>query len=307
MKLRTLFGAANRARLATYLLALWKLMKHRDTPRGPKLVALVVLLYALSPIDLIPDFIPVLGQLDDLILLPLGIALAVKLTPKPLWEARLREAEASREKAPKLVWGAVFIVVLWVAMGAGLLWFVVQGSGAAQAAERSAASEGRPGVHQGAEPIDQRSEERSAARAPEVWRGVVTKVSDGDTVWVQRQAPRQRVKVRLVGLDAPERCQPWGEEASAALRERVLGREVEVRRRATDAHGRALGTLWLDGRDVGERLVREGHAWSSGWGGRGGPYAAEEQAARVAKRGLFADARAIKPRAFRKAHGACER
>ena len=44
MKLRTLFGAANRARLATYLLALWKLMKHPDTPRGPKIVAVVVLL-----------------------------------------------------------------------------------------------------------------------------------------------------------------------------------------------------------------------------------------------------------------------
>jgi uncharacterized membrane protein YkvA (DUF1232 family) len=57
---------ANRARLATHLLALGKLMCHPETPRAPKLVALFVLAYALSPIDLIPDFIPVLGQLDDL-------------------------------------------------------------------------------------------------------------------------------------------------------------------------------------------------------------------------------------------------
>jgi uncharacterized membrane protein YkvA (DUF1232 family) len=126
MKLRTLFGAANRARLATYLLALWKLMKHRDTPRGPKLVALVVLLYALSPIDLIPDFIPVLGQLDDLILLPLGIALAIKLTPEPLWQARLREAEAGRDQLPKMLWGAAAVVALWLLAMAGfgaLLWW----------------------------------------------------------------------------------------------------------------------------------------------------------------------------------------
>ncbi len=58
-----------------------------------KLVALLVLAYALSPIDLIPDFIPLLGLLDDVILLPLGIALAVRLTPRHLWLARLAEAE----------------------------------------------------------------------------------------------------------------------------------------------------------------------------------------------------------------------
>lgn len=128
MTLRTLFGAANRARLAVYVLALWKLMRHPDTPRAPKLVALLVLLYALSPIDLIPDFIPVLGQLDELILLPLGVALAVRLTPDALWQARLAEAEASGGRAPKLFWGAVLIVAIWL-LCAGLfgwwLWGVV--------------------------------------------------------------------------------------------------------------------------------------------------------------------------------------
>ncbi|WP_418318755.1 YkvA family protein [Piscinibacter sakaiensis] len=125
MKFRSLFGAANRARLAVYLLALWKLMKHPQTPRGPKLVALVVLLYALSPIDLIPDFIPVLGLLDDIILLPLGIALAVKMTPPGLWQARLREAELSSEKAPRLIWGAVLVVAIWVLLLVGAVWAMV--------------------------------------------------------------------------------------------------------------------------------------------------------------------------------------
>jgi uncharacterized membrane protein YkvA (DUF1232 family) len=96
-------------------------------PRVPwhaKALALVVAGYALSPIDLIPDFIPVLGQLDDLILVPLGIALAVKLTPKPLWDARLAEAEASRDKLPKLWWGAAAIVALWVGAAALCAWWL---------------------------------------------------------------------------------------------------------------------------------------------------------------------------------------
>jgi uncharacterized membrane protein YkvA (DUF1232 family) len=91
---------ASKARLTTYLIALWKLFKHPDTPRAARWTAIAVLAYALSPIDLIPDFIPVLGLLDDLILVPLGIALAVRLTPKPLWEACLREAELSAQKLP---------------------------------------------------------------------------------------------------------------------------------------------------------------------------------------------------------------
>ena len=124
MKLSQLFGAANRARLGICLLALWKLMRHPDTPRAPKLVALLVLAYALSPIDLIPDFIPVLGQLDELILLPLGIALAIRLTPEALWQARLREAEASGGRAPKLFWGALLIVAIWLLCAVAVGWWL---------------------------------------------------------------------------------------------------------------------------------------------------------------------------------------
>ncbi len=124
MKLSQLFGAANRARLGICLLALWKLMRHPDTPRAPKLVALLVLGYALSPIDLIPDFIPVLGQLDELILLPLGVALAIRLTPAALWQARLREAEAAGGRAPKLFWGALLIVAIWLLCAGAMGWWL---------------------------------------------------------------------------------------------------------------------------------------------------------------------------------------
>ena len=115
-KFTRLFKLANAARLATYLIALWKLFKHPETPRGAKLVAIAVIAYAVSPIDLIPDFIPLLGQLDELILLPLGVALAVKLTPASLWEARLREAEASAERLPKMWWGALLIALIWAVL-----------------------------------------------------------------------------------------------------------------------------------------------------------------------------------------------
>jgi uncharacterized membrane protein YkvA (DUF1232 family) len=125
-KVGKLLRAANAARLATYVVALWKLFKHPQTPRGAKLVAVAVLAYVLSPIDLIPDFIPVLGQLDDLVIVPLGIALVTRLTPKPLWEAQLRAAELSTEKLPKLWWGVLLVGLVWVTLLGLFVWWMVR-------------------------------------------------------------------------------------------------------------------------------------------------------------------------------------
>jgi len=124
-KVGKLMRAANTARLATYLIALWKLFKHPQTPRSAKIVAIATLAYVASPIDLIPDFIPVLGQLDDLLIIPLGIALVTRLTPKPLWEARLREAEASKDKLPRLWWGALLIVLVWMLFFGLFVWWLI--------------------------------------------------------------------------------------------------------------------------------------------------------------------------------------
>lgn len=118
-----LWRAANPSRLATLLLALWKLFQHPRTPRSAKLVAVVVLAYAVSPIDLIPDFIPVLGMLDDLVLVPLGITLAMKLAPPELWQECLAAAEASSDKLPRLMWGAGLVIGVWLLLlVAGLAW-----------------------------------------------------------------------------------------------------------------------------------------------------------------------------------------
>jgi uncharacterized membrane protein YkvA (DUF1232 family) len=111
--------------VATRLLALWKLLRHPDTPRAPKWLALLVLAYALSPIDLIPDFIPVLGLLDDAILIPLGIALVIKLTPPALWQARLEEAQKHAEQLPRVWWGALLVVLVWLLLLGLFAWWLL--------------------------------------------------------------------------------------------------------------------------------------------------------------------------------------
>ena len=126
MKLARVFGALKLTRLRVYLVALWKLFKHPQTPRAAKWVAFAVLAYAVSPIDLIPDFIPVLGQLDDLIIVPLGIALVVRLTPKPLWQGLLLEAETSSQKLPSLWWGTLLIVLVWALLLGVCVWWLVK-------------------------------------------------------------------------------------------------------------------------------------------------------------------------------------
>jgi uncharacterized membrane protein YkvA (DUF1232 family) len=119
-----LLSHAAGSRLATMLLALWKLFKHPDTPWAPKLVAMAVLGYALSPIDLIPDFTPLIGMLDDILLVPLGVALAIRLTPAHLWQARLAEAEVSADRLPTLIWGAAIVVLIWLVSLGGFVWWV---------------------------------------------------------------------------------------------------------------------------------------------------------------------------------------
>ena len=97
-------------------------LKDKDTPLPAKILAAVTVAYALSPIDLIPDFIPVLGYLDDIILLPALIALTVKLIPREVWEKNLRLSEGMwRDGKPKKWYYALPIVVIWVLLGCWLL------------------------------------------------------------------------------------------------------------------------------------------------------------------------------------------
>lgn len=109
------------------VLTLWFAMRHPLTPWAPKLLAAFTAAYALSPVDLIPDFIPVLGLLDDVILVPLLVAATVRLIPSAVLEDCRREAEnhlAAGAGKPVSRAGLIIMISLWVlaALGAGGLW-----------------------------------------------------------------------------------------------------------------------------------------------------------------------------------------
>ena len=114
---------AKAAELQRETLALWYALRHPRTPLAAKLVAALVVGYALSPIDLIPDFIPVLGLLDDLVLLPLGIALCLKLLPADVM-AECRERARESVARPRNYFAAGVIALLWIAALALLGWWV---------------------------------------------------------------------------------------------------------------------------------------------------------------------------------------
>lgn len=86
------------------------------TPMAVRLLALAVAAYALSPIDLIPDFVPLLGYLDDLIIVPLGVALVIRLIPPEVAGAARSRAAAMADK-PISRAAAVFIVLVWIVAG----------------------------------------------------------------------------------------------------------------------------------------------------------------------------------------------
>lgn len=95
------------------------------TPVIVKILAFAVAAYAISPIDLIPDFIPVLGYLDDVILLPLGILLIIKLTPPEIIANCRQKAEAITSQ-PTSNMAAIIIVIVWVTCAAALGYWLIK-------------------------------------------------------------------------------------------------------------------------------------------------------------------------------------
>jgi uncharacterized membrane protein YkvA (DUF1232 family) len=93
-------------------------LRHPECPFIAKLIGWFTVIYALSPIDLIPDCIPILGYLDDLIIVPIGIYLTCKFIPKRIWEeAEKKFKEEERSKPPKDWRGAVLVVFIWLITG----------------------------------------------------------------------------------------------------------------------------------------------------------------------------------------------
>ncbi len=123
----------DRARaLKNETLALYVACRDPRTPWYAKALGVIVAGYALSPIDLIPDFIPVLGYLDDVILVPLGIAAVLKMIPKAVMEeSRARAKKMFAKGSPKSRAAAAIVILVWIGVLAlaGFLIFKAIGKG----------------------------------------------------------------------------------------------------------------------------------------------------------------------------------
>lgn len=116
---------AKTRQLKTETYALSLAYRHPKVPWYAKVFAACVVGYLFSPIDLIPDFIPVLGYLDDLILVPLGIVLALKMIPKPVWEECREEAQKTLSQDNPRNWTvAGFIIAIWLLLIALVIVFI---------------------------------------------------------------------------------------------------------------------------------------------------------------------------------------
>ena len=132
------------------------------------------------------------------------------------------------------------------------------------------------------------------------------RVVDGDTFWLRvADAPTHEV-VRLQHIDAPESCQAGGKEATQALSRLVLNKPVVVKIAARDDYSRWIGKVFEGETEVGEQLVRDGHAWSQRDQYGRGPLVAYQRMAQALKRGLHAAGDAVDPKEFRRVNGPCE-
>lgn len=116
---------AHRIRVETH--AVWLAARAPDTPWPARLLGLVIAAYALSPIDLIPDFIPVLGLVDDALLIPAGVWLFERMVGRVRFDRHRAAAEAAAD-APSSRWGIVIVILIWavlawLAWSAAAFWF----------------------------------------------------------------------------------------------------------------------------------------------------------------------------------------
>jgi uncharacterized membrane protein YkvA (DUF1232 family) len=106
---------AKSKQLKSEIYALYLAYRHPRTPWYAKVLAALILGYALSPIDLIPDFIPVIGYLDDLIIVPVGITLLIKIIPRDILEECRAKAQSDlSNRKPKNWVAAIIIVLIWL-------------------------------------------------------------------------------------------------------------------------------------------------------------------------------------------------
>ena len=129
------------------------------------------------------------------------------------------------------------------------------------------------------------------------FEGKVIRVSDGDTIVVLTQ-DKEQIKVRLNGIDAPEKKQPFGKQSTKFLANLVAGKTVEIKKEGNDRYGRTIGTVLLDGLDVNKEMVANGYAWAFRKYSK--KYAPDESNAKHEKLGLWAEEDPTPPWEYRK-------
>lgn len=127
--------------------------------------------------------------------------------------------------------------------------------------------------------------------------GKAISVTDGDTIKILT-SERQQIKVRLYGIDTPEKKQPYGTAAKLYLADMIAGKTVQIKERGKDRYKRVLGIVYLDSEDVNEILVLNGYAWAFTKYSK--IYKPQEQQARSKGLGLWHDKNPIKPEVWRK-------
>jgi uncharacterized membrane protein YkvA (DUF1232 family) len=108
------------ARARVGALTLWYALNDERTPWFARALAAIVLAYALSPLDLIPDFIPVVGLLDDALLIPLGVFVVLRLIPDAVRREAQERARDEDARLPKWRAGGVVVVITWLVLGAAM-------------------------------------------------------------------------------------------------------------------------------------------------------------------------------------------
>lgn len=127
--------------------------------------------------------------------------------------------------------------------------------------------------------------------------GKVISVTDGDTIKILTPE-REQIKVRLYGIDAPEKKQPYGADAKRFLSDLVAGKNVRIEERGKDRYKRTLGIVYLKDNDINEILVLNGYAWAFTKYSKN--YESQERQARNKGLGLWRDKNPIKPEIWRK-------
>ena len=141
----------------------------------------------------------------------------------------------------------------------------------------------------------------AAEATTETYVGKVVRIADGDTITVL--VGKEQRRVRLEGIDCPERAQPFGKKASQFTAKLVFGKTVEVRSKGQDRYRRDLGHVYVDKKHVNAELLKAGFAWHYKQYNKDPALARLETEARKARRGLWADPEPVPPWEWRRKKG----